>query len=66
MLDQNSPVMCGDCGHNVLPFQFALDEIFCAIELYTAVTVDFADKGDAAPSDRECQVTAAVNVLIKS
>ncbi len=66
ILDEDSPVMRGDCGHDVLSFQFAADEVFGAVELDAAVGIDLTDKRDTAFSDRESQVTVGVDVLIKS
>lgn len=65
MLDEDSPVMRGERGDDVLPFQFPADEVFCAVELDTAVTVDLADKRDAALGNRKSQVTAGIDVMIE-
>ena len=65
MLDEDSPVMRGERGHDVLPFQFAADEVFGVVELDAAVGIDLADKRDAAFSDGESQVTAGIDVMIK-
>jgi hypothetical protein len=65
VLDEDSPVMRGDRGHNVLFFQFAPDEVFGAVELDAAVAVDLADKRNAALGNGESQVTAGIDVLIE-
>lgn len=65
MLDKVSPVMRGERGHDVLPFQFAADEIFCAVELDKAVAVDLADKRDAALGDGKSQMTTGIDVMIE-
>ena len=62
MLDEDSPVMRGERGHDVLPFQFPADEVFGAVELDTAVTVDLADERDATLGDGKNQVTAGIDV----
>ena len=65
MLDEDSPVMRGERGHDVLPFQFPADEVFCAVELDTAVTVDLAGERDATLGDGKNQVTAGIDVRIE-
>jgi len=66
VFDEDSPVMRGERGHDVLPFQFPADEVFCAVEFDTAVTVDLADKRDAALGDGKNQVTAGIDVMIET
>src|SRR4030042_7205341 len=55
MLDEDSPVMRGERGHDVLPFQFPAGEVVGAVELDTAVTVDFADERNGALGDGKSQ-----------
>ena len=65
VFDEDPPVMRGKRGHDVLPFQFPADEVFCAVELDTAVTVDLADERNAALGNRKNQVTAGIDVRIE-
>ena len=65
MLDEDSPVMRGERGHDVLLFQFSADEVFCAVELDRAVTVDLADERDATLGDWKNQVPAGIDVRIE-
>src|SRR4030043_1846966 len=60
VLDEDSPVMRRERGHDVLPFQFSADEIFGAVELDTAVAIDLADERHMAPSDGKSQMTAGI------
>jgi hypothetical protein len=65
MLNEDSPVMRGERGHDVLSFQFAADEIFGAVELDPATAVDLADKRDAALGDGKNQVTVGIDIMIE-
>jgi hypothetical protein len=65
VLDEDPPVMRGERGHDVLPFQFSADEILGAVELDTAVAVDLADERHTAPSDGKSQMTAGIDVGIE-
>jgi len=62
VLDEDSPVMRRERGHDVLPFQFSADEISGAVELDTAVAVDLADERHTALSDGKNQMTAGIDV----
>jgi len=64
-LDEDPPVMRGERGRDVLPFQFSADEIFGAVELDAAVTVDLAGERHTALSDGKNQVTAGIDVGIE-
>jgi hypothetical protein len=65
VLDEDPPVMGRERGHNVLSFQFSADEIFGAVELDTAVTVDLTDERHPALSDGKNQMTAGIDVGIE-
>ena len=65
MLDEDSPVMRGERGHDVLPFQFPADEVFGPVELDTAVTVDLANPRDQTFCNRQGQMTPGVKVWIE-
>jgi hypothetical protein len=62
VLDEDPPVVRRERGHDVLPFQFSADEIFGAVELDTAMTVDLANERHATLSDRKGQATAGIDV----
>jgi len=65
VLDEDPPMMRRERGHNILPFQFPADEVFGAVELDTAVTVDLTDERQTVLGDRKSQVTAGIDVMVE-
>jgi len=65
VLDEDPPMMRGERGHDVLPFQFSADEILGAVELDRAVAVDLADERHTALGDGKSQMTAGIDVGIE-
>jgi len=49
MLDEDSPVMRGERGHDVLPFQFPADEVFGAVEFDATVGVHLTNERNMCP-----------------
>jgi len=52
MLDEDSPVMRGERGHDVLPFQFPTDEVFGAVEFDATVGVHLTNERNMPFGDR--------------
>jgi hypothetical protein len=65
VLDEDPFMMRGERGHDILPFQLPADEVFGAVELDAAVTVDLTDERDPALGDGKGQMTSGIDVMIE-
>src|SRR4030042_3382874 len=65
MLDEPPPGMRRERGHDILPLQFAADEVFSAFDLDRAATVDLADERHPALGDGKCQAPAGIQVRLE-
>lgn len=65
VLDEDSFMMRGERGHDVLSFQLPADEVCGAVELDAATGSDLADERDTALGDGKGQMTAGIDITIE-
>ena len=63
--DEDSAMMRRECGHDVLTFQFAADEILGPVELDATMGIHFADERHPALGDRNRLVTTGIDIGIE-
>jgi hypothetical protein len=64
--DEDSAMMRRECGHDVLTFQFAADEILGPVELDVSLGVDFTNPGDRPSGDRQGQMPVGADIFFET